>query len=256
MEKEEKKTWEEIGRAVYEEWANRPAFSYTPTRDAAYTAARDDAVREASRAASDAEARAAARTGGYGSSYAAEAGERAYESSMRSLDGVIQGLYDLAYGRYQDEGDELLSRMRIANENAEREAKAASEAAAREEAARKEQEEAARKEAEEKARAEAEEKKRNDALLASPLWPMGYKPSEVTVPDGDWFGVNENEAVAVMLKAGVADHVVQALVPRGTWSRNKTFHDRDGVKDPNTYGYRNYEEYLCAYVNRALGMLG
>ncbi len=252
MKKDENKTWEEIGRALYEEWANRPAFSYTPTRDPAYTAVRDAAVHEARIAATDAEARAAARTGGYGSSYAAEAGDSAYESSMRALDGVIPSLYELAYGRYEDEGEELLSRLEFANENAEREAKEASEAAAREEKEREEKEKA---EAEAKARAEAEEKKRNEALLASPLWPMGYKPSEITVPEGEWFGVNENEAVAVMLKAGVADHVVEALVPRGTWSRNKTFHDRDGVKDPNTYGYKNYEEYLCAYVNTALGML-
>ena len=254
MEKEEKKDWEEIGRALYEEWANRPAFLFTPTKDAAYTAARDAAERAAKRAARDAEARAAARTGGYGSTYAAEAGNDAYASAMDTLDDVIPSLYDLAYGRYKDEGDELYARLRVANENAEREAKEEKEAAEREEAAKKEQEEAAAKEQEEAARAEEERKKRNAALISSPLWPTGYHPDDVSVPTGDWYGFNEKEAVAVMLKAGVPDHVVEGLVPRADWSRHKSFNDRDGTKNPSVYGYQNYEEYLCAYVNGALGM--
>ncbi len=254
MGKEEKKNWEQIGRAVYEEWANRPAFSYTPTRDPAYTAARDAAVREANRAAADAEARAAAKTGGYGNSYASYAGSAAYESSMRSLDDVIPKLYDLAYGRYVDEGEELRARMREANEYAEREAKEAREEEEREEAARKEAADKEKEEQEAAQKAESERQKQNKALLASSLWPMGYNPDDVTVPNGDWYGVNENEAVAVMLKGGVADHVVEGLVSRAAWARHKTYNDPNGIYDPSTYGYASYDEYLRAYVNMALDM--
>lgn len=251
----EKKDWEEIGRAVYEEWANRPAFTYTPTRDPAYTAARDAALRDARLAARDAEARAAARTGGYGSSYASMAANDAYEGGMRALDGVVEGLYELAYGRYKDEGDTLLTHLKIANENAAREAAAEQEAAARAEAAEKEAAERAEKEAADKARAEEAEKKRNDALRASPLWPMGYNPADVTVPE-EWHGTNDREAVAVMLKAGVAEHVVEAMRPRAEWVRQKLTYDRNGTPLPSEYAYKTYEDYMIAYVNTALGMIG
>lgn len=251
MEKEEKMTWEEIGRALYEEWANRPAFSFVPTQDPVYTAARDSLVREASRSATDAEARATARTGGYGSSYSASAGARAIEDATDSLTDLIPKLYDLAYGRYVDEGEELQDRMRVANELAERDAKEA-----------KESEKELEKEAEEKekeAEAAAEEEKKREkertALLSSPLWPTGYDPDDVIVPTGDWYGVNEQEATAVMLKAGAQSRVVGELVPRAEWTRHKTFNDPDGTKNPSVYGYKNYEEYLCAFVNMVLDMV-
>ena len=251
MEKEEKMTWEEIGRALYEEWASRPAFSFVPTQDPVYTATRDSLMREASRSAADAEARATARTGGYGNSYAASVGARAIEDATDSLTDLIPKLYDLAYGRYVDEGEELQDRLRRVNELAERDAAAAKEEA---KAAEKEAEEQAA--ADKAAASEAQKReKEKKALLASSLWPTGYDPDDVTVPTGDWYGVNEQEAVAVMLKAGAENRVVKALVSRAEWTRHKRFNDPDGTKNPSTYGYKNYEEYLCAYVNMALDMV-
>ena len=50
---------------------------------------------------------AAALTGGYGSSYSQAVGQQQYDAYLQKLNGVVPELYQLAYSRYQDEGDEL-----------------------------------------------------------------------------------------------------------------------------------------------------
>ena len=245
MEQEKKQSWEEIGRALYEEWANREPFRFSPANDPAYTSQRDALLLGGERAMRDTMARASAATGGYGNSYALSAGEAAYRKGIEGLSDVIPALYDLALSRYKAEGEDLYDRMRAANQFAD------DERAAAEQARKAEQEQ--KKEAE---RAESEHKKENASLLQNANWPKGYHPDEVEVPNGAWYGVSFDEARAVMLKAGVASGVVSDLLSLAEWTRRKTFSHKDVKENPKTYAYDSYEAYLCAYVNAALAKLG
>ncbi len=52
-------------------------------------------------------------TGGYDNSYAQQVGQQAYNGYMDKLNGVIPDLYNMAYNRYQDEGDDLLTQYSL-----------------------------------------------------------------------------------------------------------------------------------------------
>lgn len=53
----------------------------------------------------NATAQAAALSGGYGNSYAATAGNLAYQENMSALNNIIPSLYEAAYNRYQTDLD-------------------------------------------------------------------------------------------------------------------------------------------------------
>lgn len=57
--------------------------------------------------------RAAALTGGYGNSYAQTAGQQAYNTYLQQLNDRIPDLYELAYSKYQQEGEELRDRYKL-----------------------------------------------------------------------------------------------------------------------------------------------
>jgi hypothetical protein len=52
-------------------------------------------------------------TGGYGNSYAATVGNQAYQSYLDKLNDVIPELYQLAYDRYQQEGQNALNKFSV-----------------------------------------------------------------------------------------------------------------------------------------------
>ena len=54
---------------------------------------------------------AAALTGGYGNSYAATAGQQAYQSYLQGLNDRIPGLRDFAYNAWLNEGDRIRSNL-------------------------------------------------------------------------------------------------------------------------------------------------
>lgn len=83
---------------------SRDPFRYDPTADPMYIGLRGEYERLGSRAMEDAIGRAASLTGGYASSYAEQAGQRAYENYLSGLAGELPALYDRAYDRWQDEG--------------------------------------------------------------------------------------------------------------------------------------------------------
>lgn len=60
------------------------------------------------KAMEDAIGRASALTGGYGNSYAQAVGQQAYYNQMDKLDDRVLDLYNIAYGRYRDEKNDLL----------------------------------------------------------------------------------------------------------------------------------------------------
>ena len=86
---------------------NRKAFSYDLNGDALYQQYKDMYMAQGKLAMADTMGQAAALTGGYGNSYAASAGNQAYQGYLQQLNGVIPELYNLALSAYNAEGDRL-----------------------------------------------------------------------------------------------------------------------------------------------------
>ena len=99
--------WSNQLSELYNQIANRPAFSYDLNADMLYQQYRDQYTRGGRQAMRDTMGQASAMTGGYGNSYAQTAGQQAYQSYMQQLNDVIPQLEDRAYGRYRDEGTDL-----------------------------------------------------------------------------------------------------------------------------------------------------
>ena len=78
--------------------------------DALYNQYRDQYIRQGKLAMEDTLGRTAALTGGYGSSYAQQVGQQTYQGYLANLNDRLPELYRLALSKYQQEGDDLLSR--------------------------------------------------------------------------------------------------------------------------------------------------
>jgi len=89
------------------DYANRKPFTYDVNGDALYQQYRDQYIRGGRLAMADTMGQAAALTGGYGNSYAAAAGNQAYQQYLGRLNEVVPQLYNLAYQRYQQEGQDM-----------------------------------------------------------------------------------------------------------------------------------------------------
>lgn len=103
-------SYEEELEGVYEKLASRPAFSYDLKGDPLYAKYRDDYIRQGQLAMKDSMGQAAALTGGYGSSYAQSAAQQQYDAHLEKLGDIIPELYQLAYSRYEGEGEVLKDR--------------------------------------------------------------------------------------------------------------------------------------------------
>jgi hypothetical protein len=86
---------------------NREKFSYDVNGDALYQQYKDKYIQQGKMAMADTMGQAAAMTGGYGSSYSASVGNQAYQASLQQLNDVIPQLYQMAYDRYNQEGQDL-----------------------------------------------------------------------------------------------------------------------------------------------------
>lgn len=89
--------------------ANNLAFNFDLNGNALYNQYKDQYTKAAKLGMEDAIGRAAALTGGYGNSYAMNAGQQAYYSQMDNLNNIIPQLYDMAYGQYRDQKSDLLN---------------------------------------------------------------------------------------------------------------------------------------------------
>ena len=86
---------------------NRQPFRYDVNGDALYHQYKDRFVHNGQRAMQDTMGQAAALTGGYGSSYAQNVGQQAYNEYMMGLNDVIPELYQLARDKYDRETSRL-----------------------------------------------------------------------------------------------------------------------------------------------------
>lgn len=96
-----------------QQYENRKDFSYDFNTDALYQQYKDKYIKQAKMASADVMGQAAAMTGGYGSSYAQTVGNQAYQSSLEQLNDVIPELYQLAYEKYNNEGQDLLNMISL-----------------------------------------------------------------------------------------------------------------------------------------------
>lgn len=88
-------------------------FAYDPRRDPLYRSYRDSYTQGGRLAMLDAMGKAASLTGGLGNSYAQSVGQQAYGAYMQDLAQVIPELYEAAYGRFIDEGDQLQDQIEL-----------------------------------------------------------------------------------------------------------------------------------------------
>jgi hypothetical protein len=92
---------------AFNAWNNREKFSYDLNGDALYQQYKDKYINQGRLAMADTIGQASAMTGGYGSSYAVTAGNQAYQSHLQSLNDIVPQLYQMAYDRYVQEGQDL-----------------------------------------------------------------------------------------------------------------------------------------------------
>lgn len=102
------------GQAVQDALAaiqNRQAFSYDLNGDALYQQYKDQYMTQGRLAMADTIGQAASMTGGYGNSYAATAGNQAYQGYLTKLNDVVPELYSMALNKYNMEGQEMLNKL-------------------------------------------------------------------------------------------------------------------------------------------------
>ena len=90
------------------QYENRDPFSYDFNTDALYNQYRDQYVQLGNLAMMDTIGQASAMTGGYGNSYAQMAGQQTYNQYLNQLNEIMPELYDRAYSRYNQEGEDML----------------------------------------------------------------------------------------------------------------------------------------------------
>lgn len=102
--------WDAELDSLYDQITNRKPFQYDLNQDALYQQYKEQYQRLGRTAMQDTMGQAASLTGGYGSTYAEQVGQQTYNAYLQSLNDIVPELYDRAYGRYQDEGQDLYNR--------------------------------------------------------------------------------------------------------------------------------------------------
>ena len=94
-------------------YESRDPFSYDFNTDALYQQYKDKYIKQAKMASADVMGQAAAMNGGYGSSYAQTVGNQAYQANLEQLNDVIPELYQLAYDKYNQQGQDMLNMISL-----------------------------------------------------------------------------------------------------------------------------------------------
>lgn len=94
-------------RDLYSRITDRGPYTYSLDGDAVYQALKDRYTANAKAGMRDTMGQAANLTGGYGSSYAQQAGQQQYDITMRGLTDYVPQLEQQAYARWRDRGSDL-----------------------------------------------------------------------------------------------------------------------------------------------------
>lgn len=95
------------------QWEGRPKFSYDFNADALYQQYKDKYIQQGKMAMADTIGQASAMTGGYGNSYAQSVGQQTYQAHLGQLNDIIPELYQMAYDRHNQEGQDLLNTISL-----------------------------------------------------------------------------------------------------------------------------------------------
>lgn len=98
---------------IWNQIQNRSPFTYDVNGDALYQQYKDQHVNQGKMAMMDTMGQAAAMTGGYGSSYGQSVGQQAYQGYLQQLNDVVPELYQMAYDRYNQEGQDLYNQYSL-----------------------------------------------------------------------------------------------------------------------------------------------
>lgn len=105
--------WDSELDALYDQIANRKAFSYDLGADPMYRQYREQYQSAGRLAMENTMGAAASLTGGYGSSYSQQAGQQAYNAYLQKLNEVVPELYAQARTQYDREGSALSERYAL-----------------------------------------------------------------------------------------------------------------------------------------------
>lgn len=92
---------------LYDQIVNRDKFRYDLNADMLYQQYKNQYMDLGQQAMRDTMGQAAGLTGGYGSTYAQNAGQQAYQSYLQRLNDVAPELYDRAFNTWLNEGNEM-----------------------------------------------------------------------------------------------------------------------------------------------------
>ena len=96
-----------------DQFANREPFKFDVNSDPLYEQLKDQYVQQGKLAAMDTMGQAATLTGGYGNSYAQSVGQQTYNQYMGQLNSAIPELYESAYAKWQNEGNDLYNKYQL-----------------------------------------------------------------------------------------------------------------------------------------------
>lgn len=106
-------TYQDRIDSMLDQILNRQAFNYNFNADPMYQQYAQKYQENGRQAMMDTMGQAAALTGGYGNSYAAQAGQQAYQQNLANLNDIIPQLRDAAYQMYLNEGNDLRNNMQL-----------------------------------------------------------------------------------------------------------------------------------------------
>ena len=111
-----KSKWGSTIDNLIDQIVNRKDFSYDFNADPLYQQYKDQYQTLGQNAMNDTVAKVSNMTGGYGNSYAATAGNQAYQGYLQNLNDVVPQLYQMALDRYNTEGQDLYNQYNMYND--------------------------------------------------------------------------------------------------------------------------------------------
>lgn len=102
--------------SLYDQVTRREKFKYDMNEDVLYQQYKDMYMKSGQKAMQDTLGQGAALTGGYNNTYAQTAAQQAYNDYLGALNDKVPELYQQAYNRYQQEGDDLYEQFSMASD--------------------------------------------------------------------------------------------------------------------------------------------
>lgn len=101
---------------LYDQIMNRTPFSFNMNSDKLYQEYRDLYQKQGKQAMQDTVGMTQALSGGYGNSYAATAGQQAYQRYLQDIDSMLPQFEQMAYKTYQAENENLMNKYNVTND--------------------------------------------------------------------------------------------------------------------------------------------